>query len=130
MSNVDPVYTVSEASRVAGVSVATVRRRLEDGMTGAYREGNGPRASWRIPRQALVNGGLLAGEPTEEQALTSYDYERIIAAKEEVIDSLRSLIASQEHRLSLQSDLLACMERALEEAPSDYATVTELRNHV
>lgn len=99
-------------------------------MTGAYREGNGPRASWRIPRQALVNGGLLAGEPTEEQALTSYDYERIIAAKEEVIDSLRSLIASQEHRLSLQSDLLACMERALEEAPSDYATVTELRNHV
>ena len=125
----DPIYTVAEAARVCGASAATIRRRLDDGMTGAYREGHGTRAPWRIPRQALVNAGLLAGPVTEEVGLDPYDYERIIAAKDEVIETLNQLVASQEARLTLQADLIGRMEVMLNQNPAPVATVKEMKRH-
>lgn len=127
----DPIYTVDEAGRVCGASAATIRRRLDDGMKGAYREGHGTRAPWRIPRQALVNAGLLAGPVTEEAGLDPYDYERIIAAKDEVIETLNRLVASQEARLTLQADLIGRMEALLNPKPTPAATGTlkEMKRH-
>ena len=133
MSNPDDaVYDVLGAADASGVSVATIRRRLNDAtLPGAYREGHGPRAAWRIPRKSLVEAGLIEG-PKSPETLTAEGYERVIAAKDDQIDALRALVASQEARLSTQGELLAYMERALSPTttPSRHVgSITEMKKH-
>jgi len=59
--------SIAEASQLCNCSDDTIRRRANDGkLRGAYREGVGQSAQWRIPVIALVEAGLCDVEVLEQ----------------------------------------------------------------
>lgn len=59
--------SIAEASQLCSCSDDTIRRRANAGrLPGAYREGVGTSAQWRIPVPALVQAGLCGPEVIEQ----------------------------------------------------------------
>lgn len=59
--------TVAEASQLCNCSDDTIRRRLNaNKLPGAFREGVGTAAQWRIPVTALIEAGLCDAEVLEQ----------------------------------------------------------------
>jgi hypothetical protein len=61
------MVSVAEAAKLCKCSDDTIRRRLRDGrIDGAYQEGIGDAAPWRIPVTGLVEAGLCGAEVLTE----------------------------------------------------------------
>ena len=57
-----PSWSVQQAARECGVSVATIRRRLKDGSLPNAEQG--ARGAWTIPVTDLIAAGLNPGQPS------------------------------------------------------------------
>lgn len=57
-----PSWSIQQAARECGVSVATIRRRIKDGsLPNAVQ---GARGAWTIPVTDLIAAGLNPGQPS------------------------------------------------------------------
>jgi hypothetical protein len=106
--------TISEASKRLGVSVTTLRRRLQKGeVKGAYKAGGPDGLEWRIPVTYLP-------EPTATPVVTSSSVEVAeLRAKLELSEALRIRAEDEVENLRRAlSDALTKIPPALPPAPS------------
>jgi hypothetical protein len=98
----------SEAARICGVSVDTIRRRLRSGaLRGARRAGYRDNDPWRIPFDALVAAGMCPpdrlGSFTPDQA---GDESEVVARLTAEVVEQRGQVHEKEVRLSAREDPL------------------------
>jgi len=100
--------SIAEASRRYGVSVATLRRKLHDGvLTGAHKQPGPKGEEWRLPIASLAALGYRApSAPDVKPDDTSEPAE---------VDRLREQVQELEHRAELAEALASERERALED---------------
>ena len=60
-----PTYTIEEAAEILRVHPNTLYRLCRSGKLGAFRSGEGKRASWRIPGEGLE--ALRVPEPEKRR---------------------------------------------------------------
>jgi len=98
-------FTVREAAAECGVSLNTVKRRLQTGrFPNAFQAGDG-RGTWRIPLGDLLSTGLHPGMPTDpDSEPVRADFgvpspEVVIASQSSTIDGLKAQLSDRDDRI-------------------------------
>ena len=135
-----PSWSVQQAARECGVSVATIRRRLKDGSLPNAEQG--ARGAWLIPVTDLIAVGLNPGQPsppdhaqgvvtdpTHAKNDHSHDYgQRASSQVDEYAQLEQKLLSEQRevahlrtqvHTLQNNLDDLRTAMRMLEAAPAE-----------
>jgi len=98
-----PVRTVSvaEAAKLCQCSDDTIRRRLrEDKLRGAYQDGVGVGAPWRVPVVSLIEAGLCTPSVLDE--LDRHLNPNVIALHTELLELRSELIAERMNRAAAE----------------------------
>lgn len=98
-----------DAADLCGVSVDTIRRRINAGaIPGATRLGDRPTDRWSLPVAGLIAAGLCTQEALDERAVSlPPDLEELLTRVAELEAELEAERASARRREEHLSDLLA-----------------------
>jgi excisionase family DNA binding protein len=120
-SEASPVLTLPQAAKRAGVSERTICRRIEEGRLEAMNLGNGRKAKWRIPADALARIAPPKAKSPPVAAVAP-------------VPQAEPVIRKQRHRLQSAIDLSSVFGPAVRPAskpdtPPDEATPQRKRRH-
>ena len=101
--------SVTEAAKLCGVSDDTIRRRLHANvLEGAFQDGPGDAAPWRIPVPSLVAVGLCEPEVLDELDLRLNP--NIARLSNQLVDTRAELLAERTNREAAERAFSAAKE--------------------
>lgn len=109
--------SINAASRLTGVSIPTIRAKLDKGLLpNAKKIPNGKRSSWEIPLNDLINAKLFKPEPIKEETDQELikGLELTITAYEQLLENTRTLHARDLEELDAYKRREALLFKALE----------------
>jgi hypothetical protein len=93
--------SVAEAARLCRCSDDTIRRRLhKNKLSGAFQDGLGAGAPWRVPVSALIEAGLC--DPSVLDELDEYLNPNVVRLNTELLEMRGELITERMYRQSAE----------------------------
>jgi excisionase family DNA binding protein len=93
--------SVAEAAKLCGCSDDTIRRRLrENKLRGAYQDGVGAAAPWRVPVVSLIEAGLCTMSVLGE--LDRHINPNVIQLHTELLELRSALITERTNRAAVE----------------------------